>query len=349
MMYKMIPNSDVRVSAICLGSMNWGQQNTENEAHEQLDYAISKGVNFIDTAEIYPVPPEHKKQGLTEEYIGSWLKRHGRRDTLVLASKVAPSSIMRTRAPSADGQSHLDRTSIREAINGTLLRLGTDYLDLYQIHWPEREANFFGARGYAHNPEDVSTSIEETLDALTELIREGKTRLIGISNETPWGVSEYLRASREKGLAHISTIQNQYSLINRTFEIGLGEFAAREKIGLLAYAPLSMGVLTGKYLDGALPPGARFSLFARNRDRYNPVAAQAAVLRYVQIAKKHDLDPATMAIAFVLSRPFVTSTIVGATSSLHLRANIAATDLVLSPEVLAEIDDVHSMYPDPLA
>lgn len=349
MMYRMIPNSDVRVSTICLGSMNWGQQNTEIEAHEQLDYAISKGVNFIDTAEIYPIPPEHKKQGLTEEYIGSWLKKHRKRGDLVLASKVAPSAVMRTRSLSVNGQSHLDRTSIREAIEGTLLRLGTDYLDLYQIHWPEREANFFGVRGYVHNPQDIATPIEETLDALTELIEEGKTRLIGVSNETPWGVSEYLRISREKGLARLTTIQNQYSLINRTFEMGLSEFSAREQLGLLAYSPLSMGVLTGKYLDGALPIGARFTLFHRNRERYNPAAAQAAISRYVRLAEKHNIDPATMAIAFVLSRSFVTSAIIGATSNQQLKADIAAADLMLSPEILSEIEEIYNMFPDPTA
>jgi aryl-alcohol dehydrogenase-like predicted oxidoreductase len=345
--YRLIPQTEIRVSSICLGSMNWGQQNTEREAHDQLDYATHHGVNFIDTSEIYPIPPEPEKQGGTELYLGSWLRKRGNRDDLVIASKVSPSNIIRTRRLSADGIPRLDRGAIRDAIEGTLTRLGLEYLDLYQVHWPERKTNFFGLRGYPPGEADRATPIEETLDALAELVQEGKVRRIGVSNETAWGISEYQRIAREKKKPQIATIQNQYSLLNRTFEIGLAEFALREHIGLLAYSPLSMGVLTGKYLNGAKPAGARFTLFMRNEARYNPPHAQTAISRYVEIAQKHGLDPAAMAIAFVTSRPFTTSTIVGATSVAQLAADIAAGDLVLSSDVLADIENIYREIPDP--
>jgi aryl-alcohol dehydrogenase-like predicted oxidoreductase len=345
--YRVIPHTDIRVSSICLGSMNWGQQNTEAEAHEQLDYAVSHGVNFIDTSEIYPIPPEPGKQGRTEQYLGSWLKKRGKRDDLIIASKVSPSPIIRTRKLPADGIPRLNRSAIHDAIEGTLLRLGLDYLDLYQVHWPERKTNFFGIRAYPFDEADRATPIEETLDAMSELVKEGKVRNIGVSNETAWGVSEYLRIAREKNMPQIITIQNQYSLINRTFEIGLAEFALREKIGLLAYSPLSMGVLTGKYLNGAKPSGARFTLFTRNEARYNPPHAQTAIKRYVEIAANQGLDAAGMAIAFVASRPFTTSVIVGATNVKQLAKDIAAGDLVLTGEVLADIENIYREIPDP--
>jgi aryl-alcohol dehydrogenase-like predicted oxidoreductase len=346
MEYRTLPNTDIRVPVICLGSMTWGKQNTEEDAHAQLDYALAHGVNFIDTAEMYPVPPEKELQGTTERFIGSWIKKRGKRDDLVIASKVGASNLIGTR-PFAGERTIYDRANIRAAIEGSLSRLETEYLDLYQVHWPERKTNFFGPRGYEHDPNDVSTPIEETLAALDELVKEGKVRAIGVSNETPWGVGQYLRLSKQNNVARISTIQNQYSLLNRTFEIGLAEVCIKSSIGLLAYSPLSMGVLTGKYLNGARPAGARFTLSERNQSRYNPERAQHATYAYIAIAQKYGLDPAAMALAFIASRPFTTSVIIGATNMDQLATDIDAGNLSLSDEVLEDIREVYEKFPDP--
>lgn len=340
-------SSDLNVPNICLGTMTWGQQNTVEDAHLQLDYAINeRGLTFIDTAEIYPVPPTPDKQGLTEDYIGKWLDKNGNREKLIIASKVAPADLIRTR--DVGSVPKLDKKSITEAVDGSLKRLKTDYLDLYQIHWPVRQTNFFGARAYNHPEKDSSTPIEETLEVLQSLIKEGKIRHIGVSNETAWGVSEYLRLHREKNLPKIVSIQNQYSLTNRTFEIGLSEFCKRENIGMLPYSTLNMGVLTGKYLDGARPKGARFSENIRNSARYNPdnPYAQKAIKEYIDIAQKHNLDPAQMSIAFAASRDFVDSVIIGATKLDQLKACINAGELNLSEEVLNDIDSTYKTYPD---
>ena len=345
MQKRVIGSSDLEVPVICLGTMNWGQQNNEADAHAQLSYAVDeRGLTFIDTAEMYPVPPEKEKQGRTETYIGNWLKKHGQRDRLTIATKTGAGQFIQTR--DTGPVPHYDRKSIREAIDGSLKRLQTDYVDLYQIHFPERKTNFFGIRDYKHDPDDKSTPIEETLSALGELVKEGKVRYIGVSNETPWGVAEYLRLAREKSLPKIVSIQNQYSLTNRTFEIGLAEMTIKENIGLLPYSSLNMGVLSGKYLDGAKPAGARFTLYDRNIQRYNPTHAQKAVKRYVQIAKDNHLDPTQMALAFVISREFVTSVIIGATKLEQLTSNIASADVTLSDKVLAEIEKVHTEFPD---
>lgn len=339
MRYKRLPHTELQVSEICLGSMNWGQQNTEAQGHAQLDYALSRGVNFIDTAEVYPVPPTKEKKGLTETYIGPWLRKK-RRGELIVASKVA--GIW-------DYMPVPNRANVRAAIDGSLRRLQTDYLDIYQVHWPSRETNFFGVRGF----ENVGTDhirIEETLEALhEEVIRPGKARYLGISNETPWGLAEYLRLSREKDLPRIVTIQNQYSLLNRTYEIGLSEIAVREQVSLLAYSPLSFGVLSGKYLEGAKPEGARFTRWDRSSARYNPPHIQKTIARYVALARDSGLDPAQMAIAFVKSRPFVASTIIGATSLEQLRADIDAADIELSADVLQGIATIYLEDPDPHA
>lgn len=344
MQYKNLPGTDIKVSSICLGTMNWGQQNTEEDAHAQLDYAVAHGINFIDTAEIYPIPPDRSKQGTTERYLGSWLKKSGKRNDLVIATKVA--GMHQKNSVGTRTATNLNRKDIREAIDGSLSRLGIDYVDLYQIHGPDRVANFWGR--YGVEDVDVSTDgapIEETLSVLDELVKEGKVRAIGLSNDTPWGVMEFLRLSREKGYARISTIQNQYSLLNRKFEIGLSEMCLRENIGLLPYSPLSMGSLTGKYLGGARPAGARLTLTDRNA-HYNPPQSQEAIQRYVDIAKKHGLDPAAMAIAFTVQRSFVTSSIVGATTLEQLAVDIGAGDLTLSDEIMAEIAEVHRDMPN---
>lgn len=345
MQKRRIGLSDLEVPVICLGTMTWGQQNTEAEAHEQLSYAIDeRGLTFIDTAEMYPIPPEKEKQGRTETYIGNWLKKRGKRDDLIIATKVGAGRFMGTR--DTGSVPRYDHKSIREAIEGSLQRLQTDYIDLYQIHFPERKTNFFGVRGYTHDKDDNSTPIEETLEVLGELVKEGKVRYVGVSNETPWGLSEYLRIAKEKSLPRIISVQNQYSLLNRTFEIGLAEITLKERLGLLAYSPLNMGVLSGKYLDGAKPEGARFTVFERNRDRYDPPHAQVAIKRYTELAKAHNLDPAQLALAFVISREFVSSAIVGTTSVEQLKVNIDSADIVLSDEVLTEVDKIHAEFPD---
>ncbi len=350
MEHRKIPHTDLEVSVICLGTMNWGQQNSEEDAHAQLDYATTHGVNFIDTAEMYPIPPVPEKQGTTERYLGSWLTKRGKRDDLVLASKVAASDLIRTRERPNGGRTLYDRKNIRAAIEGSLTRLGTDYLDLYQVHWPERTTNNFGVRAYPVGiGPDTSTPIEETLAALTELVQEGKVRAVGVSNETPWGVMEYLRAAREKGLSRIATIQNQYSLLNRTFEIGLSEIALKESVGLLAYSPLSAGVLSGKYLDGARPEGARFTLYTRTSERDNNERVQPAIRRYVALAEEHGLAPASLALAFAVARPFMTSVIIGATSLEQLAVDVAAGEVQLSPALQEGIDAVYREFPDPAA
>ncbi len=338
-------NTEIEVPNICLGTMTWGQQNTEEEAHEQLDYAVEeKGLKFIDTAEVYPIPPTGEKQGLTETYIGNWLNKRGKRDDLFVASKVCVAPFVSTR--DIGERARYNKKQIHEAIDGTLSRLQTDHVDLYQIHWPERTTNFFGARGYEHNAKEETTPIQETLETLGELVKAGKVKNIGVSNETPWGVSEYLRLAREENLPRIVSIQNQYSLTNRTYEIGLAEFAMREQVGLLAYSVLGMGVLTGKYLDGVVPAGSRFDFSDRNLDRYNPTCAQEAVRRYVAVAKDDGLDPATMAIAFARSREFTTSTIIGARTMDQLKVAIDASTVELSDEVLTAINEVHCELPD---
>jgi aryl-alcohol dehydrogenase-like predicted oxidoreductase len=342
MKYSLLSN--LKVSSICLGTMTWGEQNTEAQAHEQLDYALSQGINFIDTAEMYSVPPRAETYGLTETYIGTWLKKRSDRDKIILATKVAgPGKI----ANHVRGGPRLNRENIRKAIEDSLQRLQTDYIDLYQVHWPDRSTNFFGQLGYTHNEDEESTPIEETLAALGELVKEGKIRYVGVSNETPWGVMTYLKLAELHNLPRIVTIQNPYNLLNRTYEVGLAEISHREQVGLLAYSPLAFGVLSGKYLGGARPAGARITLFERF-DRYtkNEYAIKATEA-YVQLAQKHGLDPAQMALAYVNSRSFLTSNIIGATTMAQLKADIASIDLELDDDVLEAIEAIHQQHPNP--
>ncbi len=344
MEYRTLGDTGLRVSQICLGTMTFGEQNSEAEAHDQLDLAVERGVNFIDTAELYPVPPRGETQGLTEQYIGSWLKRRGRRDEVVIATKVCGPTdwVPHIR----DGQARLDRRNIATALEGSLRRLGTDYVDLYQVHWPERKTNYFGRLGYEHQEEESVTPIEETLEVLGDLVREGKVRAIGISNETAWGTMRYLAAAERAGLPRIVSIQNPYSLLNRTFEIGLAEIAIRERVGLLAYSPLGFGVLSGKYLEGRRPAGARLTRWERF-DRYSNPQGVAATRQYVELARRHALDPAQMALSFVNSRPFLTSNIVGATTLEQLESNLASTELELKEDLLEEIEAIHTRHPNP--
>jgi aryl-alcohol dehydrogenase-like predicted oxidoreductase len=343
MQYRTLGGTDIKVSVICLGTMTWGQQNTEAEAHEQLDHALAQGVNFIDAAEMYPVPPMQETQGRTEQYIGSWLRARGNRDKVVLASKVSGRANW---LPWIRGGPRLNRRHILEAIDGSLKRLQTDYLDLYQLHFPDRATNYFGELGYRHNPQDDDIAIEETLGVLAELVKAGKVRHIGISNETPWGLMEYLRVATAGGGPRIVSIQNPYSLLNRSFEIGLAECAIRERVGLLAYSPLGFGVLSGKYLDNQWPANARLTLYKRF-SRYTSARAERAVRGYVELARKHRLDPAQMALAYVNSRDFLTANIIGATTMDQLRSNIASISLKLPDEVLKGIEAVHQQDPNP--
>lgn len=348
MLFRKLGRTDLDVSLICLGTMTWGSQNSEQEAHAQIDYAIDQGVNFLDTAEAYPVTPvSAETQGRTEEYIGSWIAKSGKRDRIILATKIAgpgrPGDVRIFRG----GNNRLDRRNIEQAIDESLLRLQTDYIDLYQLHWPDRTVPRFGGRGLRKLNDDPDTvPIEETLAALGDLVKLGKVRHVGVSNETPWGVSEYLRIARETGTPRIASIQNAYNLLNRVFEGGLSEFALREQVGLLAYSPLAAGNLTGKYLGGVIPPGSRRAV-ANQFNRYDTLGQRPASARYVALAHAHGIEPAQLALAYVNSRPFVTSTIIGATSLEQLKTDIASVDLVLSAEVLAEIEAIQHAIPDP--
>ena len=343
MRYHRLGNTDLEVSRICLGTMTYGEQNTEAEAHQQLDYAVDRGVNFIDTAEMYAVPSRAETYGLTETYIGNWLKARSNREGLVVATKV--SGPVSDRTYMRDAPIRLDRRNIMAAIDGSLRRLQTDYVDLYQVHWPERPANYFSRLGYVHEEADT-VSIGETLAALGELVQAGKVRHIGVSNETPWGVMRYLAEAERQGLARIVSIQNPYNLLNRTFEIGLAEIAHREAVELLAYSPLGFGVLSGKYLDGQQPPGARLTRWERFA-RYRTAESVEPLRAYVGLAREQGLDPAQMALAYVNSRPFLAADIIGATNMDQLKTNIASIDLELSSEVVAAIEAIHRRQPNP--
>ncbi len=345
MRYRKLGNTKIDVSVICLGTMTWGQQNTREQAFAQMDYAFSQGVNFFDTAELYSIPPQAGTYGRTEEIIGEWLQARGVRSKLVLASKIA--------GPGEDwiphirgGKTRFDKNDIGLALDASLERLQTDYLDLYQLHWPQREANFFGKLGFEVPVEEDITPILETLEALGEQVKAGKIRHIGLSNETPWGVMQFLYYAEQTGLPRIVSVQNPYSLLNRTYEVGLAEVSWREKVGLLAYSPLGFGVLSGKYLDGAQPDGARLSLFP-SYQRYSNPAALEATGKYVALARRHGLEPAQMALAYVNSRPFLTSTIIGATTLEQLRSNVDSINLRLSDEVLSAIEEIHNAHANP--
>lgn len=343
MKYRPLGNTDLSLSELTLGTMTWGEQNTEAEAHQQIDMALAAGINCLDVAEMYPVPPKAETQGLTEAYLGTWLQKNGQRDRLVVATKVTgPGETFHY----LRGGTRLTRQQIIDAAEASLKRLQTDYIDLYQIHWPERQTNFFGRLGYQHVTDELGIPIEETLRACEELVSSGKVRHIGISNETPWGMHEYLRLSEQHNLPRIVSVQNPYNLLNRIYEVGLAEMSIREKIGLLAYSPLAFGVLSGKYLQGQRPAKARLTLYERFQ-RYTSPMAEQVTAAYVDLANAHGLNPSQMALAFVTQQPFVTSNIIGATTLEQLDVNIGSSDLVLSDEVLDAIEQIHLLQPNP--
>ncbi|KJY76031.1 aldo/keto reductase [Vibrio coralliilyticus] len=342
MQYNKLPHSTLEISKICLGTMTFGEQNTEQDAFSQLDYALERGVNFIDTAEMYPVPPKTDTQGSTEQYIGNWLKKSGKREKVVLATKIAgPRNV-----PYIRDNMSLDRRNIHQAIDDSLQRLQTDYVDLYQLHWPQRRTNCFGQLNYPYPDENEEVTLIETLESLADLIKAGKVRYIGVSNETPWGVMTLLRLAEKHELPRIVSIQNPYNLLNRSFEIGLSEISHYEGVQLLAYSPLAFGCLSGKYLNNARPDGARCSLFERFVRYFTPQGIQATEA-YINLAREHGLDPAQMALAFVNQRPFVGSNIIGATNLEQLKSNIDSLDVVLSEELLQGLQAIGTTYSNP--
>lgn len=344
MKYRKLGRTDLNVSLICLGTMTWGRQNTEAQGHEQMDYALNHGVNFFDTAEMYAVPPSADTYGKTEQIIGSWFKKTGNRDKVILASKVVGPGLGWVR----DGQAKIDRSNILKAVDASLSRLQTDYIDLYQLHWPNRGSYAFSQLwGYSpkFDPTLVQANFLEVLETLNELIKSGKIRHAGLSNETAWGTMKWLRLSEEFKLPRMVSIQNEYSLLFRLFEPDLHEVSIAEDIGLLAWSPLATGMLSGKYLGGKRPKGSRWTLLS-NVPR-DTVQANKAVEAYVKLAQKYGLDVCQMALAFVNSRPFVTSNIIGATTIEQLKNNIASVYVDLTPEVLKDIDKIRRDYPIP--
>ncbi len=342
MEYRQLGASDLKVSALCLGTMTFGEQNSEAEAHAQLDLAVSRGVNFIDTAEMYPVPPRAETQGRTESYTGSWLK-HQPRDKLVVATKIA--------GPSRGfawirNSPRIDRQNLEAAIDSSLKRLQTDYVDLYQIHWPDRYVPMFGATSYDASQEHDTVPIAEQLQVLGGLVRAGKVRHIGLSNETPWGVSEFVKCAEKAGLPRVVTVQNAYHLMNRSFESGLAEVCHHAKVDLLAYSPLAFGHLTGKYVVDPNAKG-RITQFANFGQRYAKPNVPAATKEYVRIAREAGLTPATMALAFARTRRFTGSVIIGATNLNQLQENLDSAEVVLPTDVLEKIEAVHKVYPNP--
>ncbi|MDC0178055.1 aldo/keto reductase [Polaribacter sp.] len=344
MKYTKLPTTNIKVSKICLGTMTWGNQNTQEEAFEQMDYAIEQGVNFFDTAELYPVPATPETYADTERIIGNWFQKTGNRENIVLASKIAGGG---------DYTKHIrtggyTKETITEAIEGSLKRLQTDYLDLYQLHWPSRGVNCFGTRDYPFKTASKEAENHlEILETLNEFVKNGIIKAIGLSNETPWGTMKYLQTAEAHNFIKPVTIQNSYSMIHRAYEYGMSEVSLREDIGLLAYSPLAQGVLSGKYIDGNSPEGSRGNLFPRFIARYMGDASLVAVKRYHEIAKKNGLSLTELSLAFINQLPFVTSNIIGATKMSQLKENIASIDIDLSDEIITEINAVHADIPNP--
>ena len=344
MEYRKLGNTNIEVSVICLGTMTWGEQNNEKEAFSQMDCAVDYGVNFFDTAELYSVPPKKETWGSTEKIIGDWLKDRNCREKIILATKVTGRSGMKW---FRNKETRLNKEQINLAVEGSLKRLKTDYIDLYQLHWPDRKSNFFGKLSYQHQVEDEFIEIDEQLDVLSELVKSGKVRYIGLSNETPWGVMKFLSVAERLNFPKIVSIQNPYSLLNRSYEVGLAEISMREKCGLLAYSPLAFGMLTGKYDNGSKPDGARLTLFGEMFTRYTKPKGLKYSEKFNDLAKNFSLSPTQMALAFVNSRDFLTSNIIGATNLEQLKENIESYNINLSSELLDQIEKISNENPFP--
>ena len=343
MNFRKLGNTNIKVSTICLGTMTWGEQNTQNEAFKQMDYAIDQGINFFDTAELYAVPPKKETYGKTEEIIGNWFNLKKNRNKVILATKIAGPGLDWIRG----GGNQFDKKNLTIAVEKSLKRLQTDYIDLYQLHWPERKSNYFGKLGYEHDDDKEWNNFEDILESLNEIINSGKVNYIGLSNETAWGLSKFLEISKSKNLPKIMSIQNPYNLLNRTFEIGLAETSIREKSGLLAYSPLASGIMSGKYRNGAMPDGSRMKLFSHRFPRYKTKNAINAVEEYYKIAKKYNLNLSQMSLKFCELQPFVTSVIIGATTMDQLKTDIESVNVNLDDEVIKEINEVQKIYTNP--
>ena len=342
MNYRKLGNTDLEVSTICLGTMTWGEQNTQREGFEQMDYALDQGVNFWDTAELYAVPPKAETFGHTETIIGNWFKKNKKRDKVILATKVAGPSRKYLR----NGENSFVGKNLDQAINDSLKRLKTDYIDLYQLHWPERNVNNFGKLGYTHK-ENSWNEFEDVLENLKKYIESGKIRYVGLSNETPWGVMKYLKLSKDKDLPRMMSIQNPYSLLNRSYEVGLAEISIREKIGCLAYSPLASGYLSGKYRNGNFPKGSRMERDFDFWTRYRKPNVDKVVEEYFKISKKYDLDISQMSIKFCEVQDFMTSVIIGATTMEQLKTDIESVKVKLDENVIKEINEIQKIYPNP--
>ena len=344
MKFKKLSKTDIDVSLICLGTMTWGEQNSQEEAFEQMNYSVENGINFFDTAELYAVPPKAETYSKTETMIGNWFQEKKNRDQIILATKISGPGLTWIRG----GGMQYNQESISKAIEGSLKRLQTDYIDLYQLHWPERTTNFFSKLGYRHDQkEEEWNSFESILTILKKFVEQGKIRHIGLSNETPYGLTKYLNLSEALNLPRVVSVQNPYSLVNRTYEVGMAEISIRDQAGLLAYSPLGFGVLSGKYLNDQMPEGSRLKLFGDSFPRYQGTRTSKAVQEYFHIAKKHNLSLTQMSLAFVNQQEFVTSNIIGATTIDQLKENIESVNIVLDQEVFKEINAVHHENPNP--
>ena len=344
MNYKKLGNTDLDVSTICLGTMTWGEQNSEKEGFEQMDFALNQGVNFWDTAEIYSIPMREETYGETERIIGNWFEKTKKRNEIVLATKVCGNT---SNKYIRGGGNSFGKKKITEALDESLRRLKTDYIDLYQLHWPERNTNFFGKLGYEHNEDTEWTKFEDILENLKKFIDQGKIRYVGLSNETPWGLSKFLEISKNKNLPRMLSVQNPYNLLNRTYEVGLAEISVREQSGLLAYSPLACGYLSGKYRNNQLPKGSRMALHKDFWTRYNKPNAEKAIEAYYEVAKKFRLDLSQMSLKFLEIQPFVTSVIIGATKMEQLKTDIESVNINLDNEIINEINAVQKLYPNP--
>ena len=342
MEYRKLGNTDVDVSIICLGTMNFGEQNSESEAHQQLDYAVEQGVNFIDSAELYAIPPRPETQGKSEEFVGTWLKKTGRREDLIIATKIAGPAEFTQHIRS---DKEYTSASINSALEGSLKRLQTDYIDVYQLHWPDRHTNFFGNRGYRHK-EGWQDNMHDILSTMKDLIDGGKVRYFGVSNETPWGIMNFTNVAKEYNLPRLVSVQNPYNLLNRTYEVGSAEVSIREQVGLLSYSPLAFGLLSGKYHTGKATPACRINKYER-MSRYSNNNCHDAVSKYLDVAKSYNLSLAEMSLAFVNQQQFLTSTIIGATNLDQLKENIGSVNIKLPRECIKEINAIHELSPNP--